>query len=102
LFVELLVVLDSTVFDIFQHDFPGFGDTRIKEYIKLFFCHVINGVSTINNLSYLIINFLLVFLKINQRFKNSLQNDLDLMITASLSDVLIFEVSLSFRRFKLD
>jgi Na+/H+ antiporter NhaD/arsenite permease-like protein len=58
LFVKLLVVLDSTVYSFFQHNFGYLGNSTLNDYIKLFFCHVINGVNTVNNLSYLIVNFL--------------------------------------------
>ncbi len=68
--------------------YGNLGEPQMYHYIKLFFCHVINGVNTINNTSNQII-IILFFLKVNQRFKNSLQNDPDLMITVSLSNVLI-------------
>jgi hypothetical protein len=44
LFVELLVVLDSTVYEFFQSVFGNFGDSIITDYIKIFFSHVVNGV----------------------------------------------------------
>ncbi len=55
LFVELLVVLDSTVFEFFRDIYRNFDNSLINDYVKVFFCHVINGVNKINNLSYLII-----------------------------------------------
>ena len=49
LFVKLLVVIDSTVYDFFRYqNFEIMGDLTINDYIKIFFCHVINGVNITN------------------------------------------------------
>jgi hypothetical protein len=48
LFVEILVVVDSTVYNYFQDLFSNLGDSILSDYIKLYFCHIINGVIKIN------------------------------------------------------
>ena len=53
--VELLVVLDSTVYEFFQGVYGNLNDSIVNDYIKIFFIHVVNGVNKINNKSYLII-----------------------------------------------
>ena len=44
LLVQLLVVIDSTVYEFFQSVFANFGDSIMIDYIKIFFGHVVNGV----------------------------------------------------------
>ena len=45
LFVDYLVVIDSSVYNLFLSQYGYMPDSLITNYINIFFCHLVNGVS---------------------------------------------------------
>jgi hypothetical protein len=46
LFIDYLVVIDSSVYNEFIQIYGYMPETLITKYISIFFCHLINGVSS--------------------------------------------------------
>jgi hypothetical protein len=46
LFIDYLVVIDSSVYNEFIQIYGYMPETLITKYINIFFCHLINGVSS--------------------------------------------------------
>lgn len=67
--VQYLVVIDSTVYNRFVDLYGNLSSTLTTQYINMYFEQMISGI--------------------NQRFQNTLQNDQNLMISVTLSNVLI-------------
>jgi hypothetical protein len=46
LYVEYLVVIDNSVYNLFQNDFGSNLDSiALTNYIKVFFCQIVNAVN---------------------------------------------------------
>ena len=60
LFINYLVVIDNSVYNIFLNQYGFFSDSFIANYIKIFFCQAVNGVSL--KPIFLINNFILNYL----------------------------------------
>jgi hypothetical protein len=87
-----LVVIDSTVYNRFVYLYGNLSSTLTTQYINMYFEQMINGVYLWYHKFQL--NFKkYIFLKINQRLQNTLQNDQNLMISVTLTNVLILNVT---------
>ena len=45
MFIDYLIVIDKTVYNKFVADFGNLPNSLMTNYINIFFCHLINGVS---------------------------------------------------------
>ena len=48
LYVEYLVVIDSTVYNDYAAIYTNMSQALLSQYISIFFCLMVNGVSTYN------------------------------------------------------
>jgi hypothetical protein len=68
-------------------------DSELIEYLKIYYSHIVNGVSFVTKNQQKYKNIICFMFKIDLRFQNSLRQDSDLRINVRLANVLVYPVS---------
>lgn len=58
LFLEYLIVIDSSVYNMFLLDYGNLNPSLMNQYINIFFMQIVNGVNTLTHFNYLLFDFI--------------------------------------------